>query len=123
MSQSVYAAAIRGWIGGIIDSANGFRAMTEGDFFWMPSRQVTVDDLPTLRQVRDPVIELDCRLCRRRGNHERKRLIKAFGAGVTLVELRRRMTVGCERMHTAEGDRCDAYFPCLMERISSPDKG
>ena len=38
--------------------------MTEGDFFWVPSRQVTIDDLTTLRQVRELTIELDCRLCR-----------------------------------------------------------
>ncbi len=97
--------------------------MTEGDFFWMPSRKVTIAGLPTLRQVREPIIELDCRLCRRRGGHERKLLIKAFGAGVSFAELRRRMTVGCERMHTAEGDRCGAYFPCLVESVSSPDEG
>ncbi|WP_454858388.1 hypothetical protein [Rhizobium binxianense] len=84
---------------------------------------MTVDDLSTLRQVREPVIELDCRLCRRRGGHERTRLIKAFGAGVTFAELRRRMTVGCERMHTTNGDRCGAYFPCLVESVSSPDEG
>jgi hypothetical protein len=89
----------------------------------MPRRQVTVDDLSTLRDVREAIIELDCRLCRRRGGHERKLLVKAFGAGVTFAELRRRMTVGCERMHTDEGDRSGAYFPCLRERISSADKG
>nr|WP_081952951.1 hypothetical protein [Rhizobium sp. YS-1r] len=72
--------------------------------------------------LREPVIELDCRLCRRRGGHERTRLVKAFGAGFSFAELRRRMTVGCERMNTAEGDQCATYFPCLMERISSCDE-
>ncbi|WP_210052323.1 hypothetical protein [Neorhizobium petrolearium] len=72
--------------------------------------------------LREPVIKLDCRVCRRRGGHARTRLVKAFAAGVSFAGLRRRMTVGCERMNTAEGDRCDTYFPWLMEKLSSCDE-
>ncbi len=57
MSQCAYAAGHLDLIGGIVDSASGISPMTEGDFFWMPRRQVTVDDLPTLRDVREAIIE------------------------------------------------------------------
>ncbi len=77
------------------------------------------DSVPILRDVRSPVIELDCRICQRHGAHDRKQLVKAFGAGVSFAEIRRRMAVGCQRMNTVDGDKCGAYFPCLLEERSS----
>ncbi|TAU35290.1 hypothetical protein ELH27_36795 [Rhizobium leguminosarum] len=66
-----------------------------------------------LKDHKVPVIELICRFCDRHCAHERRLLVKAFGASVSFAEIRRRMAMGCERMQTSEGDRCGAHFPCL----------
>ncbi|NKL05635.1 hypothetical protein GFL39_11855 [Rhizobium leguminosarum bv. viciae] len=73
-----------------------------------------VDDAaPRLKDHKVPVVELICRVCDRHCAHERRLLVKAFGASVSFAEIRRRMAMGCERMQTPEGDKCGAHFPCL----------
>jgi hypothetical protein len=67
----------------------------------------------TLRQVRDPVIEVECRACDRRGSYERAALVKKHGASVTFARLRRMAAFGCDRLVDADGDRCGTRFPCL----------
>ncbi|MGO7365629.1 hypothetical protein [Rhizobium leguminosarum] len=73
-----------------------------------------VDDaIPRLKDHKVPVVEILCRLCDRHCAHERRLLVKAFGASVSFAEIRRRMAMGCERMQTPGGDKCGAHFPCL----------
>jgi len=96
--------------------------MAGEDFFWMPRCQMVSDSFPMLRDVRSPMIELDCRICRRQRAHDRKQLVKTYGASVSFAEIRRRMTVGCKRMHTDEGDKCGTYFPYLLKEQSSSTK-
>ncbi len=76
-------------------------------------QNLTGGDGPTLKDVRDVVALLECVLCDRRDNFERKVLVAKFGAGACLAKLRRRLAMGCERMVGAEGDRCQTRFPCL----------
>ncbi|MFS2175237.1 hypothetical protein ACCC98_04670 [Rhizobium pisi] len=78
-----------------------------------------VDDaVPTLKDHKVPVVELICRICDRPCAHERRLLVKTFGASVTFAEIRRRMAMGCERMQTTMGDKCGAHFPCLSDGLA-----
>ncbi|MGO7367618.1 hypothetical protein ACC719_11505 [Rhizobium ruizarguesonis] len=79
----------------------------------MRRTQLVDDAIPTLKDHKVPVVELICRFCDRHCAHERKLLVKAFGASVSFAEIRRRMAMGCERMQTPKGDKCGAHFPCL----------
>ncbi|MBB4524955.1 hypothetical protein ELI38_27985 (plasmid) [Rhizobium leguminosarum] len=82
-------------------------------------RTRVVDDAPPrLKDHKVPVVELICRVCDRHCAHERKLLVKAFGASVTFAEIRRRMAMGCERMQTPHGDKCGAHFPCLSHGLA-----
>lgn len=81
----------------------------------MPGKQRKPLDLSsTLRQVRDPIIEVECRACDRMGRYVRAELVKKHGASVTFARLRRMSALGCDRLAHADGDRCDTRFPCLL---------
>ncbi|MCZ7454372.1 hypothetical protein O8B42_15180 [Agrobacterium rhizogenes] len=67
----------------------------------------------TLQQVRDPLIEVECRLCGRKGTLDRAALVRKHGAAVTFARLRRMAAMGCERLVSEDGDRCGTRFPCL----------
>lgn len=72
--------------------------------------------LLTLREFRGPVITVECRACGRAAELDRKALVKQYGANLRFVELRRRMSIGCEKMICADGqDRCQTRFPCLLD--------
>jgi len=71
----------------------------------------------TLRQVRDPIIEVECRACERRGSYERAALVKQHGASVTFARLRRMSALGCDRLVDAMGDRCGKRFQCLTDDV------
>lgn len=68
---------------------------------------------PILRDVKDAVIRVECKLCDRGGSHDRAALVKTFGASVSFAHLRRRAAMGCDRLNGPDGDRCGARFPCL----------
>lgn len=68
---------------------------------------------PKLRDVRLPVIEVECRRCGTKESYARAELVKSFGTGVSFSRLRRRAAVGCQLMTGPDGDRCQARFPCL----------
>ena len=72
----------------------------------------------TLRQVRDPIIEVECRACGRAGSYVRTELVKKHGASVTFSRLRRMSALGCDRLVDAAGDRCGTTFPCLQQAVS-----
>lgn len=84
----------------------------------MPRRRPRPDNEggPTLRDVRISILEVECALCDRRDSLERKSLVTQFGAGVSLLTLRRRFALGCERMTHPDGDRCQTRFPGLDEK-------
>jgi hypothetical protein len=67
----------------------------------------------TLRQVRDSVIAVECAACGRSGQLDRATLLKKHGASVTFAHLRRMAAMGCERLVSLDGDRCQTRFPCL----------
>src|SRR5690242_10826178 len=67
----------------------------------------------TLRQVRHAVIAVECSACGRSGQLDRATLIKKHGASVTFARLRRMAAMGCERLVSLDGDRCQTPFPCL----------
>ncbi|NEK38208.1 hypothetical protein [Rhizobium leguminosarum] len=72
--------------------------------------------LLTLRDFKAPVITVECKPCGRQGELDRKALVKQFGASMRFVDLRRRMAMGCHKMHCSDGqDRCGTGFPCLLE--------
>lgn len=73
-------------------------------------------DLLTLRDFKGPVITVECKPCGQQGELDRKALVKQFGASMRFVDLRRRMAMGCDKMHCSDGqDRCGTGFPCLLE--------
>jgi|SRR4051794_25442780 hypothetical protein len=66
----------------------------------------------TLRVVRQPSITVACLICNRHGAFDRQALIKRHGASLTFHALRRRVAMGCARMHEPDGvDRCGTHFP------------
>ncbi|MBB5256844.1 hypothetical protein DB728_20340 [Rhizobium leguminosarum bv. viciae USDA 2370] len=67
----------------------------------------------TLRQVRDPIIEVECRACGHSGSYVRAELVKKHGASVTFARLRRMSALGCDRLLGVDGDKCGTAFPCL----------
>lgn len=67
--------------------------------------------LPTLKDFRGERIDMTCRRCDRHGEYDRKALVKKFGAATPFVELRRILSIGCDRRGT---DGCEACFPCLL---------
>jgi hypothetical protein len=72
--------------------------------------------LLTLRDFRGAIITVECKACNRRGELDRKALVKQHGAGLSFADLRRRVALGCERMNGEDGvDRCQTRFPCLVE--------
>ncbi|TAW21251.1 hypothetical protein ELI20_08515 [Rhizobium ruizarguesonis] len=81
----------------------------------MPGKsQKPLDLSSTLRQVRDPIIEVECRACGRAGSYARAELVKKHGASVTFARLRRMSALGCGRLVDVDGDRCGTTFPCLQ---------
>lgn len=78
------------------------------------SRKLPALDLAaTLRQVRNPVIEVECRTCGRHGTLDRAALVKKHGASITFSKLRRMAAMGCEKLVTEDGDQCGTRFHCL----------
>jgi hypothetical protein len=68
---------------------------------------------PKLKDVREPIIEVECRACGLKGSYERAVLVKLHGAGLSFARLRRQAALGCEKMTGPDGDRCQTWFPCL----------
>lgn len=79
----------------------------------MTRKLPALDLTATLHQVRDPVIEVECRTCGRHGTLDRAALVKKHGASITFSKLRRMAAMGCEKLVGAEGDQCGTTFPCL----------
>ena len=71
--------------------------------------------LETLRDYRGATIDVECKPCQRHATFERKALVRQFGASVTFKELRRRLSLGCDKMVDADGDKCSTRFPCLAQ--------
>lgn len=68
--------------------------------------------LPRLRDFRGETIDMDCRRCDRHGVYDRKAMVKKFGAKMEFMEIRRRLSIGCE---LAAKGQCEATFPCLLQ--------
>lgn len=81
----------------------------------MSRRSSPLDLTTTLRQVRDPVIAVECRTCGRQGTLDRAALVKKHGAAVTFGRLRRAAAMGSERLVSEDGDQCGTHFPCLTQ--------
>jgi len=64
----------------------------------------------TLRKVRNPVIHVECLRCRRTGTFIRTEIVKKHGANITLARLRRMAAMGCDRIASDDGDRCETRF-------------
>lgn len=76
---------------------------------------VVSEKLETLRDFRGSTINVECKPCQRHATFERKALVKQFGASVTFKELRRRLSLGCDKMVDPDGDKCSTRFPCLAQ--------
>lgn len=80
-------------------------------------------ELVTLRDYRAATITVECKPCARKGELDRKALVKQHGADLTFVRLRRSLALGCSRMNSEDGiDRCETRFPCLLEASLSFNK-
>ncbi len=78
-----------------------------------PKEIAALDLSATLRQVKAPLITVECRACGRTDTLERKVLVRKHGAGMTFSKLRRMAAMGCDRLISHDGDRCETRFPCL----------
>lgn len=83
----------------------------------MSRKPCPLDLTATLRQVRDPVIAVECRICGRKGTLDRAALLKKHGSTITFGRLRRMAAMGCERLVSEDGDRCGTWFPCLTDDV------
>ena len=68
---------------------------------------------PTLRDYKGTTVTVECKPCRREATFDRAALVKRYGASIRFSELRRRLSLGCEKMTDVNGDRCGTRFPCL----------
>jgi hypothetical protein len=69
----------------------------------------------TLREFRDPTILVECIACDRWAELDRQALVKQYGASLSFLQLRRRLSMGCPRMVADDGiDRCQTQFPGLI---------
>ena len=72
---------------------------------------------PRLKDVRIPIILVECPRCDLKGSYDRAALLKLHGAGLSFSRLRRRAAMGCEHMTGPDGDQCQTRFPCVdLER-------
>ncbi len=62
-----------------------------------------LDLTATLRQVRDPVIAVECRTCGRQGTLDRAALVNKQGAAVTFARLRRMAAMGANDWSATTG--------------------
>ncbi|TNM60295.1 hypothetical protein FHP24_26215 [Aliirhizobium smilacinae] len=79
----------------------------------MSDEPKVLDLTATLRQVKVPIITIECRSCGRSDGLERKVLVRKHGAEMTFARLRRMAAMGCDRLVTVDGDQCHTRFPCL----------
>ena len=80
-----------------------------------PVRKNTYSQVLTLREFRSPTISVECPACDRRAELDRQALVKQYGASLSFVQLRRRISMGCPRMVARDGiDRCHTQFPGLI---------
>ncbi len=86
-----------------------------------PNHSPVYDLATTLKQVKEPMIKVECRTCGRSDALERKVLVRKHGAGMTFARLRRMAAMGCDRLISADGDQCHTCFPCLQSPVLSPD--
>jgi hypothetical protein len=96
----------------VVTRRSGMRP-DNGDDMARRRHNLTGGDGPTLKDIRHPVIVLECAPCNRRDSFERKVLVEQFGAAASFAKLRRRFAMGCERMCHPDGDLCGTRFPCL----------
>ncbi|TAU34203.1 hypothetical protein ELH84_08500 [Rhizobium ruizarguesonis] len=68
---------------------------------------------PKLKDVRLPIIEVECLACGLKGSYDRAELVRLHGASLSFARLRRQAALGCEKMTGPDGDRCGTRFPCL----------
>jgi hypothetical protein len=94
----------------------GWRVDPQPGLFFKNEKDDAMSGLLTLRNYRGAIITVECKACNRRGELDRKALMKQHGAGLSFADLRRRVALGCERMNGEDGiDRCETRFPCLVE--------
>ncbi len=71
----------------------------------------------TLAQIaaRQPVLEVRCTKCDRRGRYRTETLVERYGADFAGPDLRDRLSADCEKHDAAEYERCDLYFPGMLD--------
>lgn len=75
-----------------------------------------------LRQHRGAIINLECAVCDRRTDLDRKMVVRQYEASLSFRQLRRRLVVRCFRMNSLDGiDRYQAHFPCLVPETNVSD--
>jgi hypothetical protein len=80
-----------------------------------PDEPTVFDVATTLRDVKVSMITIECRACGRSDAIERRILVRKHGADMSFARLRRMAAMGCDRLMSDEGDRCQTRFPCLEQ--------
>ncbi|MBB4954568.1 hypothetical protein H4S14_002457 [Agrobacterium vitis] len=68
----------------------------------MSRKSSSIDLTARLRQVRDPIIKVECRTCASHGALDPAALVKKHGASITFRRLRRIAAMGCNWMVSEE---------------------
>ncbi len=68
-----------------------------------------------LNAARQPVLEVRCTKCDRRGRYRTATVVERYGAGFAGPDLRDRLSADCEKHDVAEYERCDLYFPGMLD--------
>ncbi len=67
--------------------------------------------------ARLPTLEVRCTKCDRRGRYRTATLVERYGTDFAGPDLRKKLSVDCEKHRAAEYERCDLYFPDML-RVS-----
>ncbi len=77
----------------------------------MPSGSLSLAQIADLLDV----VEVRCTKCDRRGRYRIATLIERYGADFAGPDLRKKLSADCEKHAAAEYERCDIYFPGMLD--------
>ena len=76
----------------------------------MPSGSLSLAQIAAHQSI----LEVRCTKCDRRGRYRTATLIERYGADFAGPDLREKLSVDCEKHGAAEYERCDLYFPDML---------
>ena len=69
--------------------------------------------------ARIDMLEIRCSRCDRKDRYHVSRLIEQRGGSMLLPDLRMELVQGCDHANGRDYDRCDVFFPQLVDLMST----